>query len=127
MMLSKLGQMNSDDATKALTSSLKGYQLQASSATDVVSKLVAVDMEAAASAGGLATAMSQTATLADQTGISMDRLIGIVATLMDVSQQIGESVGTAVKSMLARLGNIKAGRLIDPETGESLNIWGIAA
>lgn len=121
MMLSKLGQMNSDDATKALTSSLKGYQLQASSATDVVSKLVAVDMEAAASAGGLATAMSQTATLADQTGISMDRLIGIVATLMDVSQQSGESVGTAVKSMLARLGNIKAGRLIDPETGESLS------
>lgn len=121
MMLSKLGQMSSDDATKALTSSLKGYQLQASSATDVVSKLVAVDMEAAASAGGLATAMSQTATLADQTGISMDRLIGIVATLMDVSQQSGESVGTAVKSMLARLGNIKAGRLIDPETGESLS------
>lgn len=121
MMLSKLGQMSSDDATKALTSSLKGYQLQAGSATDVVSKLVAVDMEAAASAGGLATAMSQTATLADQTGISMDRLIGIVATLMDVSQQSGESVGTAVKSMLARLGNIKAGRLIDPETGESLS------
>ena len=51
----------------------------------------------------------------------MERLFGIVATLLDVSQQSGESVGTAVKSMLARLGNIKAGRLIDPETGESLS------
>lgn len=121
MMLSKLGQISSEEATTALTSALKGYKLEANDATDVVSKLVAVDMEAAASAGGLATAMSKTATLADQTGISMDRLIGIIATIMDVTQDSAESVGVAVKSMLARLGNIQAGRLIDPETSEDLS------
>lgn len=31
------------------------------------------------------------------------------------------------KTMLARMGNIKAGNLEDPETGENLKIWALAA
>ena len=51
IMLAKLGQMESADATTALTSALRGYELQAEDVGSVTDKLVAVDMTAAVTAG----------------------------------------------------------------------------
>ena len=120
-MLSKLGQMESSEASIALTSSLKGYQLAASDAASVVDKLTAVDMEAAASAGDIATAMSECANSARIAGVDMNTLIGYLTTVKEVTQDGSESVGTFAKTMFARMGNIKAGNLEDPETGENLS------
>ena len=120
-MLSKLGQMESSEASTALTSSLKGYQLAASDAASVVDKLTAVDMEAAASAGDIATAMSECANSARIAGVDMNTLIGYLTTVKEVTQDGSESVGTFAKTMFARMGNIKAGNLEDPETGENLS------
>lgn len=121
MMLSKLGMIEASEATTALTSALNGYGLSASDAMSVVDKLTAVDMEAAASAGGLAIAMSRTATGARTAGISMDTLIGYLAKVKEVTQDSDEAVGTFFKTMVARMGNIKSKYLIDPETGEDLS------
>lgn len=120
-MLSKLGQMESAEASTALTSSLKGYQLAASDAASVVDKLTAVDMEAAASAGDIATAMAECANSARIAGVDMNTLIGYLTTVKEVTQDGSESVGTFAKTMFARMGNIKAGNLEDPETGENLS------
>ena len=49
MMLSKLGQLNSSEAAKALTSAIKGYKVEVSEATSIVDKFTAVDMKAAIS------------------------------------------------------------------------------
>ena len=54
-------------------------------------------MEAAASAGGIATAMAETATGANIAGVSMDKLIGYIATVKEVTQDSDESVGTFFK------------------------------
>lgn len=121
MMLSKLGQIDSAEATTALTSSLKGYKLEVADGISVVDKLTAVDMEAAASAGGVATAMAKCASSANLAGVSMNDLIGYLAEVKQVSQDNDESVGTFAKTLFARMGNIKAKNLIDPETGESLS------
>ena len=120
-MLSKLGQMESAEASTALTSSLKGYQLAAEDAASVVDKLTAVDMEAAASAGDIATAMAECANSARIAGVDMDTLIGYLTTVKEVTQDGSESVGTFAKTMFARMGNIKSGNLSDPETGEDLS------
>ena len=85
MMLSKLGQIESAEASKALTSAMKGYKVSVEDATSVVDKFTAVDLEAATSAGDIATAMSQTAVSANVAGISMDRLIGYLATVQEVN------------------------------------------
>lgn len=126
-ILSKLGQMESAEASTALTSSLKGYQLAASDAASVVDKLTAVDMEAAASAGDIAKAMAECANSARIAGVDMNTLIGYLTTVKEVTQDGSESVGTFAKTMFARMGNIKAGNLEDPETGENLKIWALAA
>ena len=111
MVLSKVGDMSSEDATKYLTASLNGYKLQADAAESVVSKISSVDLVSATDSSGLAEAMSRVAVTADQAGISMDRLLGYVATIGEVTQQSMSTVGTAMKSILARMTNIKSGKL----------------
>lgn len=121
MMLAKLGQLDAAAASKALTSAMKGYKVAVEDSTSVVDKFTAVDMEAAVSAGDIATAMAETAASADIAGVSMDTLIGYIATVAEVTQDGAESVGTFFKTLFARMGNVKAGKFIDDETGESLN------
>lgn len=87
MVLSKVGDMSSEDATKYLTASLNGYKLQADAAESVVDKISSVDLVSATDSAGLAEAMSRVAVTADQAGISMDRLLGYVATIGEVTQQ----------------------------------------
>ena len=110
MVLSKVGNMSSEDATKYLTANLNGYKLQADAAESVVDKISSVDLVSATDSAGLAEAMSRVAVTADQAGISMDRLLGYVATIGEVTQQSMSTVGTAMKSILARMTNIKSDR-----------------
>lgn len=121
MMLSKLGQMESTEASTALTSAMKGYGVAVEDSIKIVDKFTKVDMEAAASAGDIATAMAETATSADVAGVSMDRLIGYLAVVKEVTQDGAESVGTFYKTLFARMNNVKAGKFVDDETGEALN------
>ena len=120
-MLSKLGQMEAAEASKALTSAMKGYKVEVKDSIGIVDKFTAVDMEAAASAGDIATAMAETATSADIAGVSMDKLIGYIATVKEVTQDGAESVGTFYKTLFARMNNVAAGKFVDDETGEALN------
>lgn len=121
MMLSKLGQIESAEASQALTSAMKGYKVSVEDVVGVVDRLTAVDMVAAVSAGDIATAMSETAVSANIAGVSMDKLIGYLATVQEVTQDGAESVGNFAKTLFARMGNIKAGNLEDPESGETLS------
>lgn len=120
-ILSKIGMIDSADATEYLTSALNGYKLSADSALAVISKLNAVDMNAAADAGGIAESMSKTASSAQQAGVSIDQLIGMIATLTDVSQASPENVGTAMKSIISRYTQVKANKFVDYESGDDLS------
>lgn len=85
-VLSKVGMIESADAASYLISSMKGYQVTAENSIGIIDKLTAVDLEAAVSAGGLAEAMSRCANIANNSGTSMDRLIGYMATVGEVTQ-----------------------------------------
>lgn len=121
MMLSKLGQLDAAAASTALTSAIKGYKVEIADASKIVDKFTAVDMAAAASAGDIATAMAETAVGASVAGVDMDKLIGYITTVKEVTQDGAESVGQFYKTLFARMGNVKAGKFVDDETGESLN------
>lgn len=121
MVLSKVGKMDSADATKNLTSAMKGYGLAVDEVSGIVDKLTAIDLQAAVSSADLAVAMSKTASGANIAGISMDRLLGYLATIQETTQKSAETVGTSVQAMIARINNIKIGKFIDDESGEALN------
>jgi len=113
MMLSKLGALEAAQASEYLTSTINGYKLSAQEAESVVDKLVAVDNAAATSAGDLALALQRTANIADESGVSLDTLIGYIATIQTVTGRSAATIGESLKSMFARLNNLKLGRLDD--------------
>lgn len=127
MKLSKLGMIESSEATQYLTSMLKGFKMEAENALEVVDKLTNVDIEAAVSAGGIAEALSRTATSAQLAGLSLDESIGMVTVIGEVTQKSMESVGESVKTLLSRYGNVKAGVFTqmglddDGETTDNIN------
>ena len=120
-ILSKVGMIQSTDAASYLIASLKGYQVAAEDSLDIVNKLTSVDSKAAVSAGGLAEAISRCSNAANNSGTSMDRLIGYTAAVGEAAQESMSAVGNAFKSIYSRMNNIKIGRLIDDESGESLS------
>lgn len=120
VVLSKLALIDSAEATEYLTSALKGYKLEASDVVGVIDQLVAIDLEAATSAGDMAEAMSRTANMARTTGIEMNELLGLIATISETTQNSASVVGNSVKTVLSRMSNIASGKEID-EFGEPLN------
>lgn len=120
-MLSKIGKIQASDSASYLISSMKGYKIAAEDSISIVDKLTSVDMEAAVSAGGLAEALSKCANIANNSGTSMNRLIGYVATVGEVTQKSMSEVGNSFQSIYSRISNIKIGKFTDDETGESLS------
>ena len=107
VIFSKVGDMSAEDATKYLTASLNGYKLQTDAAQSVIDAISAIDLSAAVSSSDLAEGMSRVAVLADQSEVSMNKLLGYLATMSEVQQAGGAKTGSAMKSILSRMYNIK--------------------
>ena len=120
MTLSKVGAIESSEATSLLTSTLNGFKLEAQDAMTVVDKISAIDMAAATSSEELMTALSRTANSADDAGISFDKLLSMIATVSSVTRKSASTIGESFKTIFSRMSNVAAGKDIDDE-GESLN------
>ena len=112
--------MDANEATEKLTATLNGYKFSASEATNVVDKLVNVDLIAATSAEELATALQYVASQSSSAGISFDKMIGLIAVGSETTRLSAETIGNTWKSVLARMEQVKAGAKIDEE-GEAIN------
>ena len=135
MYLSTLGLMEAGEATSALISVLKGWKLSVDEVIPVIDKLVKVDVNAAVSAGEIANSMQLVNYSAQQAGLSMDTLIGILTTNKDVTQRSAQVVGNSWKTIVARAQNVKANKFepsdldraeegFAEEDWASLKIWG---
>ena len=124
MTMSKVGAIDAGSATEYLTSTLNGYKMEAKDAMSVVDKLSAVDLAAATSVEELALALQKTANMARTTGVELDEIIGMIATVSEVTRQAPEIVGTSFKTLFSRMTQVAAGKEISDE-GESLKIWGL--
>ena len=93
MVLSKIGQIESAEATQYLTSALKGFDIEAEKSIEIVDKLAAIDLISATNASGLAEALSRTAASARLAGVEMEQLLGYVAVVGETTQKSMSSVG----------------------------------
>lgn len=121
LVLSKDAELSSTDASEILTATLNGFQLAADQASRINDILTSIDLESASGADSIGTALMKVASQANNAGVSLEKTSAIIATIKDVTQDSDESIGTAMKSILSRMNQIKAGKFVDAETGESLN------
>lgn len=108
MVLSKVSDLSAADSTQYLTSAMNGYKVAAEDVMSIVDKVSQVDLYSATDAGGLMEAMSRVATTANTAGVSMDKLLGYVATTGEVTQRSMSSIGESFKTIFARMSDIKA-------------------
>lgn len=111
MVLSKLGEIDSDDASTYLTAMINGFHVATDEVSSLNDALTSIDMSAAVDAGGLAEATSRVAASADLAGVSLERLLGYEAAIGEASQESMSVVGNSLKTILTRLSSIKAGNL----------------
>lgn len=102
------------EVSEQLTAVWNGYKVTAAEAELYIDKLAAVAATTASDLEELSTGMSKVASAANLMGVDVDQLNAQLATIVSVTRQAPESVGTALKTIYARMGDIEAG--LDSET-----------
>ena len=120
MILSKVGAIESSQATELLTSTLNGYKKEANEAMHIVDAMSAVDLAAATSVEELAVALQSTANMARVNGVGFEQLLGMVGAVSEASRRSASVVGNSFKTIFSRLTNVAAGKMTD-DLGEPLN------
>ena len=92
--------------------------MQAAETEMYIDKLSAVAATTAADLEELSTGMSKVASAASNMGVDIDQLNGMLATTISVTRQAPESLGTAFKTIFARISDIEAGISEDATLGE---------
>lgn len=103
-----------DQTSEQLTAVWNGYKASAEEAELYVDRLAAVAATTASDLEELSVGMSKVASSAANLGVTESQLSAILATTISVTRQAPESVGTAYKTIFARISDIKAG--LDTET-----------
>lgn len=105
---------SADAVSEQLTAVWNGYKVSAEEAEFYIDKLAAVAATTASDLEELSVGMSKVASAANLMGVDVDQLNAQLATIVSVTRQAPESVGTALKTIYARMGDIEAG--LDGET-----------
>ena len=109
MKMAKIANMDATDATTAMTAALRGFNMQvneinAQKVNDVYSKLAAVT---AADTSKIATAMGKTASIAASANMEFETTAAFLAQIIETTQEAPETAGTALKTIIARFGEVK--------------------
>ena len=86
---------------------MKGYNQTIGESVKIVDKLTAVDQQAAASAGEIAYAISISADSAQAAGVNINRLVGYLAAIREVTQGSTESIGIFADTLFTRIVNLQ--------------------
>lgn len=97
------------EMAELLTAVMNGYTLEASKAMDVTDKLAAVGAATGSDFEELATAMSKVSSMAKVAGVDIDQLNAQLATIVTVTREAPESIGTSLKTIFGRMSELKAG------------------
>ena len=99
---------------------VRGFKLEMSDAqhiTDVYSEVAAIS---ASDTQELAIAMSKTASSAASVGMSFENTTAMIATMVEATRESATNIGSAMKSIISRMSEMKAG-LSQDENGEFLD------
>lgn len=100
---------SADQVSEQLTSVWNGYKVSAEEAELYIDRLAAVAANSASDLQELSVGMSKVAAAAATLGVGEDQLAAQLSTIISVTRQAPESIGVALKTVYARISDIKAG------------------
>jgi len=93
LTMSKLGNMESAQATEYLTSILNGFKLEAKDSIGVIDKLTQLDNNYATSVAEISSALQRSANSAQQAGVTFDELASYITVVSSVTRKSSDSIG----------------------------------
>ena len=109
--------------SEELTAVWNGYKVTAEETELYVDKLAAVAATTAADLEELSVGMSKVASAANNMGVDIDQLNAQLATIVSVTRQAPESAGTALKTIYARMEDLK----IDGEDEDGVKLGEVSS
>lgn len=94
------------EVSESLTALWNGFQISQDEIESSVDKLAAVAAKSASNLSELTTAISKTSSVAHTLGLDLDQLTAQIATIISTTRQAPESVGTALRTIYARIGDL---------------------
>lgn len=94
------------EVSEQLTAVWNGYKVVAEEAELYIDKLAAVAASTAADLEELSDGMSKVASAANTMGVDIDQLSAQLATIVSVTREDASAVGTALKTIYARMGDL---------------------
>lgn len=107
LTLAKITGMEYADATSKLTAVLNAYNIAAEDAVRVTDTIAAMDTNAAISSEELMTALTKTASIAANAGMSLESTEVFLTKMIETTREAPENLGTALKTIIARFGEVK--------------------
>ena len=107
LTLAKITGMDYARATSDLTAALNGYKIAAEDANKVTDSIAALDANAAISSEELMTALTKTASIAANAGMSLQSTEVFLTKMIETTREAPENLGTAMKTIIARFGEVK--------------------
>lgn len=101
--LSRLAGIDSIEAVTDLTAAMNSFNNSVLDSTQLVSKFVAVDQRFAVSSKDLAEAIKRVGSVAQDAGVDINQLIGLVTALQERTGRGGATIGTALNRILTRV------------------------
>ena len=111
LKFARIAEMDYAEATDAMTVAINAFKLEASDASRVVDVYSQLAARAAVNQNELANAMSKIASMAASVGMSLETTSAFLTKIIESTRESAETSGTALKTVLARFGEVK--KLID--------------
>ena len=105
---------SADAVSEQLTAVWNGYKVSAQETELYIDKLAKVAASTASDLEELSVGMSRVASAANLMGVDIDQLNAQLATIISVTREAPETIGTSLKTIFARMSDIEAG--LDEET-----------
>ena len=101
------------EMSEYLTAIWNSYQVGSKELEQYVDIMAALGAKTASSMEEIATAMQKVAATANTVGVGFDQMSSIISTVSSVTRESAESIGTSYKTILARIGDLKLGTLVE--------------
>jgi len=118
LTLARIAGISYSQAVNGITTAINSFNKEALTSEDITNKLIAVDTRFAVSSAQLNEALSRVGSSAEESGLSIDKLIATVTAAQQITGRGGAVIGNALKTIFTRLQR--------PEVLSQLEMLGVA-
>ena len=122
LKMARISGLEYSQATDYMTNAVRSFKMEMTDAQVVTDVYSAVAAKSATSVSEIATAMSKTASSAQAVGSSIQNTTAMMAVMIEATRESPENIGSAMKSIISRYGELKENKTGIDEEGEEYSL-----